>query len=57
MIIPQRHSDTRGDTPFHETMKPHQHSQISDVITLPMLLIVAFAAWTATFLSGHTPTR
>jgi len=57
VIIPQRHSDTRGDTPFHETMKPHQHSQISDVITLPMLLIVAFAAWTATFLSGHTPTR
>lgn len=34
-------------------MQPHQHIQLRDVIMLPVLLIVAFAAWTATFLGGH----
>ncbi len=38
-------------------MHPHQHNQLRDVIMLPVLLIVAFAAWTATFLSGHTSKR
>jgi hypothetical protein len=38
-------------------MQPHQQHQLSDTIVLPVLLIVAFAAWTATFLSGRTSTR
>jgi hypothetical protein len=38
-------------------MQPHQHTQLSDAIMLPVLLIVAFAAWTATFLSSPAPRR
>lgn len=32
-------------------MQLHQHNQLRDAIMLPILLVVAFAAWTATFLS------
>ena len=38
-------------------MQPHQHIQLRDVIMLPVLLIVAFAAWTATFLGSRTTKR
>ena len=50
-------SDTWGDTPFREIMHPHQHNQLRDVVMLPCLLIVAFAAWTATYVSGLTSRR
>jgi len=50
-------SDTWGDTPFREIMYPHQHNQLRDVVMLPFLLIVAFAAWTATYVSGLTTRR
>lgn len=38
-------------------MYPHQHNQLRDVVMLPFLLIVAFAAWTATYVSGLTSRR
>lgn len=37
-------------------MHPHPHNPLSDVIMLPVLLIVALAAWAATFL-GSNPAR
>jgi len=38
-------------------MNPHQHNQLRDVIMLPVLLIVALAAWTATYLSALASRR
>ena len=40
--------------PNRGPMQPsHSHYQLSEVIMLPVLLIVALAAWTATFLTGR----
>jgi len=50
-------SDTWVDTPFREIMHPHQHNQLRDVVMLPLLLIVALAAWTATYVSALTSRR
>jgi hypothetical protein len=38
-------------------MEPHPHNQLRDLIMLPMLLVVAFAAWTATFVSAQASRR
>jgi hypothetical protein len=35
-------------------MHPQQHTAIREVLLLPVLLIVALAAWSATFLAGRT---
>jgi hypothetical protein len=41
---------------LHETMReiaqPQPHNALGDAIMLPALLIVAFAAWILTFLTG-----
>ena len=57
VMVRRWYSDTWGDTPFREIMHPHQHNQLRDVVMLPFLLIVAFAAWTATYVSGLTSRR
>lgn len=46
-----------GMNPSREIMQPQQHGELRDVIVLPLLLIIAFAAWTATFLGGTTARR
>lgn len=38
-------------------MSPNAKSPVSEVLMLPVLLLVAFAAWMATFLSGTPTTR
>ena len=35
-------------------MHLHQSNQVSDVIMLPVLLLVALAAWTVSFLAGDS---
>ncbi|MEO6864382.1 MAG: hypothetical protein ABI229_02915 [Gemmatimonadaceae bacterium] len=36
-------------------MHPQQNSSVGVALMLPVLLIIALAAWTATFLTGGNP--
>lgn len=38
-------------------MVTHQHHSIAEVLILPLLLLVALAVWSATFLAGSPEKR